>query len=117
MNKEDYWIETDFDKPLDVYAVILKRRADATPTNWAAKELNSHIYVEYKHPDTGKWVWYQGTRENYLPTGAQMSDEADKELKINLEPFKATSVAVWFRSQNYIWISARMDVLVEPPAK
>ena len=70
MNKEDYWIETDFDKPLDVYAVILKRRADATPTNWAAAELNSHIYVQYKDPSSGQWVWYQGKRENYLPTGA-----------------------------------------------
>ena len=117
MKREDYWIETDFDKPLDVYAVILKRRADSTPTNSVGKELNSHIYVQYKDPSSGQWVWYQGKKENYLPTGAQVSDEAEKELKINLEPFKATAVAVWFRSQNYIMIAARMDVLVEPPAK
>lgn len=69
-NGEDYWIEVDFDKPLDVYGVILKRRADTNKAAAYKLQTNSHIYVQYKDPSSGKWVWYQGDKNNLIPTGA-----------------------------------------------
>ena len=51
-DNKQFWIETDFDKPLDVYQVILKRRADtfdvklpnATQT-MLQRRVNRHIYI------------------------------------------------------------------------
>ena len=109
---KDFWIETDFDKAHDVYQVILKRRADTMSSAVLKYRTNHHIKVQYKDPDTKKWVWYQGDANNLLPTGQTENTPAEEELKINLFPFKALGVAVWFPSVEDPWISARLDFVV-----
>jgi hypothetical protein len=73
---KDYWIETDFASPTKVYQVIVKRRPDTFEKSYGEatmailkNRVNYHIYVQYKDVDTKKWVWYQGDRKNFLPTG------------------------------------------------
>ena len=85
-DNKHFWIETEFDKPLDVYQVILKRRADtfdvklpnATQT-MLQRRVNRHIYIQYKDPVTKKWLWYKGERYTLLPTGQTENSTAEEE--------------------------------------
>ena len=88
---KDYWIETDFTKPAEVYQLILKRRADMTPEKNPL--TNTHVKVQYQDADTKKWIYYKNGA--LIPTGETSSTPTEFETKINLFPFRAMAVAVW----------------------
>lgn len=108
--KKPYWIEVDFLQDATVYAVVLKRRGDG-----AVKErVNSQIKVQYLPVDSSDWVYYKDGE--VLPTGETKDTETDAETQINLEPFRAKSVAVWIMSSQQ-WIGARADFIISPEKK
>ena len=64
--------------------------------------------------DSDTWVYYKDGE--VLSTGETADTDKDAETQVNLEPFRAKSVAVWFISSDP-WIGARCDFIISPEKK
>lgn len=91
--KKPYWIEVDFLQDATVYGVVMKRRGD---TMKYKARVNSQIKVQYLPVDSDTWVYYKDGE--VLSTGETTETDKDAETQVNLEPFRAKSVAVWIIS-------------------
>lgn len=91
-NKKDFWIEIDFTQVHQVYQVILKKRnKDMNP----ADNVNPTIWIQYQDPADNRWRWY-AHNNGVLKTGETADTDPEFETKINLIPFSAKGVVIWF---------------------
>lgn len=108
----DFWVMIDLAKETEVTQVLLKKRPDYFKhPEWKLTERVIHnVKVEYF--DGKNWVQYKDGA--LLATGQTRADEAEKIREINLIPFNATKVKVWFpRSErNNQWCDGRLDLVV-----
>ena len=112
-SKKDWWIEIDFTQTHEVYQVILKRRGDALKSY--KDRTNPTIWIQYQDPDDNKWKWYPHNN-GVASTGETPDTDPEAETKINLIPFKARGVAIWFPyNKQQPVVAARCDVLVSKP--
>lgn len=70
-----------------------------------------HIKVQYKDVETGKWKFYKDGK--VLSTMETPMDDENKLFKVNLEPFKASAVALWVVDNQFDgWIGLRADFMI-----
>lgn len=118
---KDFWIEIDLKKPSQVSQIILKRRADndlpelQKNANYAMSErLIEMIKIEFNSGNE-KWVQYKDGA--LIPTGQSKEDKAEVERIMDLEPFVAVGVKIWFPAEhsktkfNEGYIGGRIDIL------